>query len=145
MCFGQQVSAQIRYFVPEEVKVGSVIGNCAKDLDLDISTLVDRQFHIVSGSNDALFQVNQSNGILFVDKHIDREEVCDGNSACLINLKIVVEKPLEVHYVEVEITDVNDHSPSFHDKDFYINVAENSVTGTRFELQTAQDLDVGAN
>ncbi len=145
VCFGQQVSAQIRYSVPEEVKVGSVVGNCAKDLGLDVSTLVDRRFRIVSGSNDALFQVNQNNGILYVDKHIDREEVCDGNSACLINLKIVVEKPLEVHYVEIEITDVNDHSPFFHDKDFYIEVAENTVTGTRFELQTARDLDVGAN
>ncbi|XP_016426484.1 protocadherin gamma-A11-like [Sinocyclocheilus rhinocerous] len=145
VCFGQQVSAQIRYSVPEEVKVGSVVGNCAKDLGLDVNTLADRRFRIVSGSNDALFQVNQNNGILYVDKHIDREEVCNGNSACLINLKIVVENPLEVHYVEVEITDVNDHSPSFHDKDFYIEVAENTVTGTRFELQTARDLDVGAN
>ncbi|XP_043112667.1 protocadherin gamma-A5-like [Puntigrus tetrazona] len=145
LCFGRQVSAQIRYSVPEEVKVGFVVGNCAKDLGLDVGTLVDRRFRIVSGSNDALFRVNQNNGILHVDKHIDREEVCDGNSACLINLKIVVENPLELHYVEVEITDVNDHSPSFHDKDFYIEVAENTVTGTRFELQTARDLDVGVN
>uniref|UniRef100_A0A673GBR9 Cadherin domain-containing protein n=1 Tax=Sinocyclocheilus rhinocerous TaxID=307959 RepID=A0A673GBR9_9TELE len=145
VCFGQQVSGQIRYSVPEEVKVGSVVGNCANDLGLDVNTLADRRFRIVSGSNDALFQVNQNNGILYVDKHIDRDEVCDGNSACLINLKIVVEKPLEVHYVEVEITDVNDHSPSFHDKDFYLEIWENTVTGTRFELQTARDLDVGVN
>ncbi|XP_016142597.1 protocadherin gamma-A5-like [Sinocyclocheilus grahami] len=145
VCFGQQVSAEIRYSIPEEVKVGSVVGNCANDLGLDVSTLADRRFRIVSGSNDALFQVNQNNGILYVDKHIDREEVCNGNSACLINLKIVVEKPLEVHYVEVEITDVNDHSPSFHDKDFYLEIWENTVTGTRFELQTARDLDVGVN
>ncbi|CAM4617838.1 unnamed protein product [Leuciscus chuanchicus] len=142
---GHQGSAQIRYSVPEEVKEGSVVGNCAKDLGLDVSTLVERRFRIVSGSNDALFQVNQNNGILYVGKHTDREEVCDGNSACLINLKIVVEKPLEVHYVEVEITDVNDHSPSFHDKDLFLEVAENTVTGTRFELQTARDLDVGVN
>uniref|UniRef100_A0A8C2J734 Cadherin N-terminal domain-containing protein n=1 Tax=Cyprinus carpio TaxID=7962 RepID=A0A8C2J734_CYPCA len=47
VCFGQQVSAQIRYSVPEEVKVGSVVGNCAKDLGLDVSTLVDRRFRIV--------------------------------------------------------------------------------------------------
>ncbi|XP_067313968.1 protocadherin alpha-8-like [Pseudorasbora parva] len=145
LSLGQQVSAQIRYSVPEEVKEGSVVGNCAKDLGLDISTLVDRRFRIVSGSNDALFQVNQNNGILYVEKHIDREELCDGNSACSVNLKIVVEKPLEVHYVEVEITDVNDHSPSFHDRDLYLEVAENTVTGTRFELQTARDLDVGVN
>uniref|UniRef100_A0A671RW26 Cadherin N-terminal domain-containing protein n=1 Tax=Sinocyclocheilus anshuiensis TaxID=1608454 RepID=A0A671RW26_9TELE len=56
VCFGQQVSVQIRYSVPEEVKVGSVVGNCANDLGLDVSTLADRRFRIVSGSNDALFQ-----------------------------------------------------------------------------------------
>ncbi|XP_042593649.1 protocadherin beta-9-like [Cyprinus carpio] len=53
---GEQVSAQIRYSVPEEVKEGSVVGNIAKDLDLDVSTLVDRRFRIVSGSKDAPFQ-----------------------------------------------------------------------------------------
>ncbi|KTF78499.1 hypothetical protein cypCar_00048457, partial [Cyprinus carpio] len=52
----KQVSAQIRYSIPEEVKVGSAVGNCAKDLGLDVSTLVDRRFRIVSGSNEALFQ-----------------------------------------------------------------------------------------
>ncbi|XP_057205136.1 protocadherin alpha-12-like isoform X2 [Triplophysa rosa] len=139
------VSAQIRYSVPEEVKEGYVVGNIAKDLGLDASTLVDRRFRIVSGSNDAFFQVTQHNGMLYVDKHIDRENVCEGNSACLINLKTVIENPLEVHYVEIEITDVNDHSPSFHDKDFNLEVWENAVTGTRFELQTARDLDAGVN
>nr|XP_055033331.1 protocadherin alpha-8-like [Misgurnus anguillicaudatus] len=141
----QRVSAQIRYSVPEEMKEGSVVGNIAKDLGLDVSSLVDKRVRIVSGLNDAFFQVNQQNGILYVDKHIDREDICDGNSACVINLKVVVEKPLEVHYVEVEITDVNDHSPSFSDKDFSLEVSENTVTGTRFELQTARDLDAGVN
>ncbi len=68
-CYGQQVSGQIRYTVPEEVKEGYVVGNIAKDLGLDVSTLVERRFRIMSGSNDGLFQVNQNNGILYVEKH----------------------------------------------------------------------------
>uniref|UniRef100_A0A674DQG2 Si:ch73-379j16.2 n=1 Tax=Salmo trutta TaxID=8032 RepID=A0A674DQG2_SALTR len=124
---------------------GSVVGNVAKDLGLDVSTLVDRRFRIVSGSNDALFQVNQNNGVLYVHKNIDREELCDGTGACLINLKIAVENPLEIHYVGVEITDVNDHSPSFTEKDLHLEIAENALSDTRFELQTARDADVGLN
>ena len=92
LLFGEQASAQIRYSIPEEVKEGSVVGNIAKDLGLDVSTLTTRRFRIVSGSEESLFQVNQNNGVLYVHKNIDREELCDVNAACLINLKIVVEK-----------------------------------------------------
>ncbi|XP_045580933.1 protocadherin alpha-8-like [Salmo salar] len=145
LCFVEQVSAQIRYSIPEEVKEGSVVGNVAKDLGLAVSTLVERRFRIVSGSNDALFQINQNNGVLYVHKNIDREELCDGTDACLINLKIAVENPLEIHYVGVEITDVNDHSPSFTEKDLHLEIAENALSDTRFELQTARDADVGLN
>nr|XP_017214526.1 protocadherin gamma-A11-like [Danio rerio] len=141
----QRVSAQIRYSVPEEVKEGTHVGNIAKDLGLDVSSLEHRRFRIVSGSRDSFFQVNQNNGILFVHKQIDREEICDGNAACVLNLKIAVENPLEVHYVEVEITDVNDHSPLFPEKDLHIEIAENTLKGTRFGLPTARDLDVGVN
>ncbi|XP_071267169.1 protocadherin alpha-7-like isoform X21 [Salvelinus alpinus] len=145
LCFGEQVSAQIRYSIPEEVEEGAVVGNVAKDLGLAVGTLVERRFRIVSGSKDALFQVNQNNGVLYVHKNIDREELCDGTGACLINLKIAVENPLEIHYVGVEITDVNDHSPSFTEKDLHLEIAENTLSDTRFELQTARDADVGLN
>ncbi len=139
----QPVSAQIRYSIPEEVKEGSQVGNIAKDLGLDVSSLDHRRFRIVSGSKDSFFQVNQNNGILYIHKKIDREEICDGNDACLLNLKIAVENPLEVHYVEVEITDVNDYFPSFPEKDLQIEIAENALKGTRFGLPTARDSDVG--
>ncbi|XP_045574121.1 protocadherin alpha-7 isoform X5 [Salmo salar] len=145
LCFGEQVSAQIRYSIPEEVKEGSVVGNVAKDLGLDVSTLVERRFRIVSESDEALFQANQNNGVLYVRKNIDREELCDGNGVCSIDLKVVVENPLEVHYVGIEITDVNDHSPSFAEKYLHLDIAENTLSGTRFELQTARDADVGLN
>ncbi|XP_051505993.1 protocadherin gamma-A11-like [Myxocyprinus asiaticus] len=143
--FKQPVTAQIRYSIPEEVKDGSLVGNIAKDLGLDVGSLEHRRFRIVSGSKDSFFQVNQNNGFLYVHKKIDREEICDSNAACLLNLKIAAENPLEVHYVEVEITDVNDHFPSFPEKELQIEIAENTIKGTSFDLPTARDLDVGIN
>uniref|UniRef100_UPI003AAF333B protocadherin alpha-3-like n=1 Tax=Centroberyx gerrardi TaxID=166262 RepID=UPI003AAF333B len=145
LCLEHQASAQIRYSVPEEVNVGSVVGNAAKDLGLDISTLTERRFRIVSGSRDDLFTVNQNNGALLVHKNIDRELLCDGNGACLINLKIVVENPLEIHYVSVEITDINDHAPLFPENMQHFEIAEQTMLGKRFQIQAAQDPDLGRN
>ncbi|XP_028975083.1 protocadherin alpha-3 isoform X30 [Esox lucius] len=142
---GNEVSAQIRYSIPEEVKQGYAVGNIAKDLGLDISALGERGFRIVSGAEDAFFQVNQNNGILYVHKIIDREELCDGDRACFINLKIVVENPLEIHYVSVEITDINDNSPIFPEKEQQLEIAEHTPTGTRFQIHAARDPDLGIN
>ncbi|XP_058654254.1 protocadherin gamma-C3-like [Onychostoma macrolepis] len=144
LCIGEHVSAQIRYTIPEEVKGGTVVGNVAKDLGLDVGALTDRRFRIVSGSNDDFFQVNQ-NGVLHVHKKIDREALCDSYSACVINLKIVVENPLEIHYIAVEVTDVNDNSPSFSEHEKRLEISESTARGTRFQLKAARDPDAGVN
>ncbi|XP_071060793.1 protocadherin alpha-8-like [Pseudochaenichthys georgianus] len=141
----EQVAAQIKYSVPEEVKVGSVVGNVAKDLGLDISSLEERRFRIVSGTEEAQFAVNQNNGILFVHEKIDREELCKTVSPCLMNLKMVAENPMEIHYVGVEIIDVNDNSPKFEEDEKKLDIAESTVPGKRFQLPTAHDPDVGIN
>ncbi|XP_029369152.1 protocadherin alpha-3-like [Echeneis naucrates] len=144
LCAVDRTLAQLRYSVSEEVRVGSTIGNVAKDLGLDITTLTDRRFRIVSGPNHALFQLNQNNGVLYVGKNIDREELCDDAKICLISLKIVGESPLEIHYVTVEIMDVNDHSPTFPENEQRLEIAENSPPGTSFQMHAAKDPDVGA-
>ncbi|XP_029369150.1 protocadherin alpha-8-like [Echeneis naucrates] len=144
-CFCELVIAQIKYSTPEEVKVGATIGNVAKDLGLDISTLISRRFRIVSGAEDALFEVNPNNGVLYVHKNLDREQLCDRNGACSIDLKIVAENPLEIHYVTVEITDANDHVPTFAEKAKLIEIAETTLPGARFQLPGARDPDVGIN
>ncbi|KAM8732957.1 protocadherin alpha-3-like [Acanthopagrus schlegelii] len=136
-------SAQIRYSVSEEVNEGTVVGNIAKDLGLDKSTLTERRYRIVSSNADPLFHVNQNDGILYVSRKIDREEACAQSSTCLINLKTVLENPLEVHYVEVEVLDINDHSPSFPEKDKRLEISENVLPGARFQLKPSRDLDSG--
>ncbi|XP_015800923.3 protocadherin alpha-8 [Nothobranchius furzeri] len=145
LCHSELVLAQIKYSTPEEVKVGAAIGNVAKDLGLDVSSLISRRVRIVSGADGALFEVNPNNGVLYVHKKIDREQLCDRNAACLTDLKLVVENPLEVHYVTVEIIDSNDHTPSFTEKEKVIEIAESTAPGARFQLSLARDPDVGIN
>ncbi|XP_063733043.1 protocadherin alpha-3-like [Eleginops maclovinus] len=145
LLFVNQALAQIRYTIPEEVKDGTIVGYVAKDLGIDIPSLIDRKFRVVSESEDALFEVNQDNGALHVHKKIDRELLCQGSGACLMELKVIVENPLEIHYVVVEITDVNDHSPSFPEREQIFEIAEHTLPGKRFQLHPARDPDAGVN
>ncbi|XP_015205224.2 protocadherin alpha-6-like isoform X13 [Lepisosteus oculatus] len=145
LCFWGSASAQIRYSIPVEIKQGSIVGNIAKDLGLDMKSLADRRFRVVSGSKEPLLQANRNDGILYVGKNIDREELCERSSVCLLNVKIVVENPLEIHHVAVEIVDINDHSPSFPEHEKRLEIAELTLPGARFQLDSAQDPDTGVN
>ncbi|XP_030224435.1 protocadherin alpha-8 isoform X21 [Gadus morhua] len=138
-------SAQVRYSISEDIKRGSIVGNVAKDLGLDVAILKQRGFRIVSGSNEPHFEINQNDGNLHVSHAVDRERMCERSSVCLVNLKTVLENPLEIHYVSVEVVDVNDHAPFFSEKVRRLEISESLLPGTRFQLQAAQDQDVGAN
>uniref|UniRef100_A0A3P8T618 Si:ch73-379j16.2 n=1 Tax=Amphiprion percula TaxID=161767 RepID=A0A3P8T618_AMPPE len=145
LCCVERVSAQIKYAIQEEVKLESVVGNVAKDLGLDISSLEERRFRIVSGTEDGHFKVNPNNGVLYVHKNIDREELCENISPCIKNLKMVAENPMEIHYVGIEIIDVNDNSPSFQEEEKILEISESTLPGKRFQLPTARDPDVVVN
>ncbi|XP_061755841.1 protocadherin alpha-8-like [Nerophis ophidion] len=137
------VSAQLRYSISEEVQEGTVVGNVAKDLGLDKSLLKGRGYRIVAGGAEPILEVNQEDGVLFVARRVDREEVCERVSPCVIKFKSVLENPLEVHYVTVEILDINDHSPVFPEKEQRLEISESALPGARFQLQAARDPDVG--
>uniref|UniRef100_A0A8C4I2X7 Protocadherin 2 alpha b 5 n=1 Tax=Dicentrarchus labrax TaxID=13489 RepID=A0A8C4I2X7_DICLA len=59
----------------------------------------------------------------------------------MINLKTVLENPLEVHYVAIEVLDVNDHSPTFSENETHLQISESTLPGARFQLQGARDPD----
>ncbi|XP_041845611.1 protocadherin alpha-7-like isoform X21 [Melanotaenia boesemani] len=134
---------QFRYSVSEEVQEGTAVGNIAKDLGLDKTSLKERGIRIVYDSTEPPFRVNQDDGILYVNKKLDREEICDRIKVCLFELKTVLENPLEVHYVNVEILDVNDHAPSFPDIKKTLEIFESASVGAKFQLQAARDADSG--
>ncbi len=50
-----------------------------------------------------------------------------------------------MHYIEVEIADVNDNPPIFQRSEQHFEIAEHTLLGTRFQVQTARDPDLGMN
>ncbi|XP_051766328.1 protocadherin gamma-C5-like isoform X31 [Ctenopharyngodon idella] len=139
------VGAQIRYTIPEELKEGSIVGNIAKDLGFDISDIAERKLRLASESNKQYFSVDSGKGDLVVNGRIDRETLCGQSASCLMPLQIVIENPLQLHKVEIEIQDINDNAPNFHTKDATLKIYELTAPGARFTLESAEDLDVGSN
>ncbi|XP_031663891.1 protocadherin gamma-C5 isoform X22 [Oncorhynchus kisutch] len=139
------IEAQTRYTVPEELDVGSVVGNIAKDLGFDISKISDRKLRIAPGAGKQYFAVDLGKGELIVNERIDRESLCGQSASCLLPLQVIIEDPLQFYRVEVEILDINDNSPRFKSEENTVNVAESTLPGARIPLETAQDPDVGAN
>ncbi|XP_036069769.1 protocadherin gamma-C5 isoform X10 [Oryzias melastigma] len=139
------IDAQTRYSIPEELKRGSVVGNLAKDLGLGLSEIFERKLRVASEAGEQYFSVDAGKGELLVNDRIDREALCAQSASCVLPLQVVIEDPLQLHRIEVEIRDINDNSPAFHLTELLLNIAESAAVGTSFPLESALDPDVGAN
>ncbi|XP_037763755.1 protocadherin alpha-5 isoform X7 [Chelonia mydas] len=139
-------SGQVRYSLPEESKHGTFVGRLAQDLGLEVSELVSRMFRMVSKGRGDYFEVNLQSGVLFVNSPVDREEVCGQSPLCAIDLEVIVDKPLRIFHVEVEIQDINDNAPVFPVNEQNLSIAESlTLPGSRFPLEGAFDADIGTN
>nr|XP_005900289.1 PREDICTED: protocadherin alpha-4 [Bos mutus] len=138
-------SGQLRYSVLEETKQGTFVGRIAQDLGLELVELVPRLFRVSSKGRGDLLEVNLQNGILFVNSRIDREELCGQSAECSIHLEVIVDRPLQVFHVEVEVKDINDNPPVFPGTQKILFMAESRPLDSRFPLEGASDADIGAN
>uniref|UniRef100_A0A7N8WSA9 Protocadherin gamma-C5-like n=1 Tax=Mastacembelus armatus TaxID=205130 RepID=A0A7N8WSA9_9TELE len=139
------IDGQTRYSIPEELKQGSLVGNLAKDLGLVVSELYRRKLRITSEAGKQYFSMDLGKGELVVIDRIDREELCGQRPSCVLPLELVIDDPLQLHRVEIEIQDTNDNYPSFLTKEKVVKIAELVNPGARFPLESAQDPDVGTN
>uniref|UniRef100_W5NP51 Protocadherin 1 gamma 22 n=1 Tax=Lepisosteus oculatus TaxID=7918 RepID=W5NP51_LEPOC len=139
------IDGQIRYTIPEELNKDSVVGNIAKDLGLGIAEISNRRLRIASEGGKQYFSVNFEKGELVVSERIDREDLCGQSVPCLLPLKVIIETPLQLFHVDVEIQDINDNSPSFVTNERVLKIAESITPGARFLLESAVDPDVDRN
>ncbi|XP_023050200.1 protocadherin alpha-2 isoform X8 [Piliocolobus tephrosceles] len=138
-------SHQLRYSVSEEAKHGTFVGRIAQDLGLELAELVPRLFRVASKTHGDLLEVNLQNGILFVNSRIDREELCGRSAECSIHLEVIVDRPLQVFHVDVEVKDINDNPPIFPTTVKTIRFPESRLLNSRFPLEGASDADIGVN
>ncbi|XP_075061011.1 uncharacterized protein LOC142149585 [Mixophyes fleayi] len=141
----KEFSGQIHYSIVEEMRKDSLLANIAKDIGLDIKQLSSRKLRIVSRVSEKYFYVNLDNGNLYVKDRIDRETLCGTAATCFLTFDAVVENPLNVFTVNIEIQDINDNPPFFFHDNIIVEIIELTMPGARFPLQSAEDPDIGSN
>ncbi|XP_043113923.1 protocadherin gamma-A11-like [Puntigrus tetrazona] len=136
----------VSYSFPEEMKRGSVIGNIAKDLGLDVNRLSSRKVRIhTEGNRKRYCDINLNTGELTVAERIDREGLCGKKDSCVIKQELVLENPLQVHHFLLNIEDINDNSPQFKQSVIKFEIQESADKGSRYLLDEAHDADIGMN
>ncbi|CAI5652183.1 unnamed protein product [Oreochromis niloticus] len=143
--FLYRAEAQIRYSIPEELKTGSLVGNVAQDLGLDLKRLRSGRARIVTGESIQYTELETDKGTLVVNERIDREQLCGDLTPCSFTFEILLEKPMELHPVTIEVLDVNDNAPTFQNSHLEFEISESAALGSRFVLESAEDADVGQN
>ncbi|XP_051506052.1 protocadherin beta-15-like isoform X9 [Myxocyprinus asiaticus] len=136
---------QVRYSIPEEMTKGSLVGNIVQDLGLDVKRLKSGRARIFTEDSREYIGLNVEKGTLVVKERIDREELCAQVSPCSLHFQIILENPMELHRIDVEILDINDHAPTFDRKEIDFQISESAIPGARYSLESAKDTDVGLN
>ncbi|XP_006891282.1 PREDICTED: protocadherin beta-3 [Elephantulus edwardii] len=139
------VSQSGRYSVAEEKERGFLIANLAKDLGLNVGEMAVRRAQVVSKGSKQHFQLNHQTGDLLLSEKLDREELCGLTEPCILDFQVLLQNPFQLFTNELQVIDINDHSPVFLEREMQLKIPESSPPGTTFPLENAEDLDVGRN
>lgn len=136
-----------RYFTYEEGAPGTEIGNLSQDLKIDPADDPDTSFRFMQESNSSVIHMREIDGLLSVAEVIDREQLCPRSPRCFITFDIVArsKEKFQLIHVEIEVKDINDHSPRFPRNETELQIVENVPLDSRFPLPIALDQDVGEN
>ncbi|NP_571284.2 protocadherin-8 precursor [Danio rerio] len=135
-----------KYFTFEEDATGTEIGNLSQDLKIDPSEDPETSFKFIQTSN-SIIDMRQMDGLLTVGEVIDREKLCQRSPQCLITFDVVAfsKEKFQLIHVEIEVKDINDHSPQFTRNETHLDISEDAPLNSRFPLDVAVDHDVGDN
>ncbi|XP_021484164.1 protocadherin beta-2 [Meriones unguiculatus] len=134
-----------RYSVEEEAENGFLVANLLKDLGLEVEEFAARGPRVISKGKKLNLEFKRQTGDLLLREKLDREELCGPAEPCVVPFQVLLENPLQIFQAELQIRDINDHSPVFLDREIILKISEITAPGTTFLIECAQDLDVGSN
>ncbi|KAK4814863.1 hypothetical protein QYF61_027838 [Mycteria americana] len=124
---------------------GSLVGDVAKDLGLELPALRRRDLSIIDRGRTQYFALHGKTRHLVTAQRIDREQLCESVQQCVLRCELIVEGEMQVYGIEGEITDINGNAPSLRGAEIDLRLSETTAPGWRFPLARAHDPDVGRN
>ncbi|XP_069741657.1 cadherin-23 isoform X3 [Narcine bancroftii] len=120
-------------------------------IDIDSGSNALLTFHITAGNTDNAFFINETNGVIYVNRPLDREQTAEYRLT--ITVKDSPENPRHARrdsdLLTITISDENDNRPVFTQSSYQAEISENSAAGTQITLINgpilAFDRDEGPN
>lgn len=147
-----QETEELHYKILEEQMPSTFVGNIANDSNIrnEVTPVMMNKLRYQiwkagTTAYDELFRISESTGRLETATVIDREEVCQPTSSCILSLGVAVFQPdnalLKVIKVLVSIDDINDNFPAFPQSAISLQISESSDIGHTLFTSTAHDRD----
>nr|XP_021482006.1 protocadherin beta-18-like [Meriones unguiculatus] len=132
-----------RYSVAEEMETGFAIANIIKDMG--VGDLAARRARVIFDVHQPYLRLELETGNLLLNEKLDREALCASSEPCILHFQVLLENPLQFFQAELLVEDINDDTPTFLEKLLFLNISEGATPGTSFQMDNAQDLDIGMN
>ncbi|XP_042548147.1 protocadherin beta-18-like [Dipodomys spectabilis] len=133
------------YSVAEETEIGSFVGNVIKDMGSSVENLAVRGARVIFDDYKPYLGLDLQTGNLLLNERLDREALCDITEPCILHFQVLLENPLQFFQAELLVKDINDHTTVFLEKQILLKISEGTTPGTSFQMDSAQDLDIGNN
>uniref|UniRef100_A0A8C5NNU2 Cadherin related 23 n=1 Tax=Junco hyemalis TaxID=40217 RepID=A0A8C5NNU2_JUNHY len=142
ICQGNRLPYFINYFfdtyllINEDTPVGSSVAQLlARDLDND--PLV---YGVVGEEASRFFAVESLTGVVWLRQPLDRET----KSEFTVEFSVSDSQGVIKGTVNIQVGDVNDNAPQFHNQPYSVRIPENTPVGTPIFIVNATDPDQGA-
>ena len=152
-------AAELLYSIDEELEIGHVIADVAKDAGLlsiyGSEAVSSLRFALLSPSAVNI-SVDEISGRIVASGRIDREAMCGGPEVsgmtsssssstppCRIRLDVAVHpvQYFRIVKIVIDVVDINDNDPEFRPPQIVRQMSESAPTGSGFVVPTAYDAD----
>nr|XP_030718382.1 cadherin-23 [Globicephala melas] len=122
--------------ISEDTPVGSSVTQLlARDMDND--PLV---FGVVGEEASRIFAVEPDTGVVWLRQPLDRET----KSEFTVEFSVSDHQGVITRKVNIQVGDVNDNAPTFHNQPYSVRIPEDTPVGTPIFIVNATDPDLGA-